>query len=134
MVHHSVGLSDRQVLGKAVVQSDLVTEIGVRAERDVVDADGLERVFAVLREPLVEELENWSRRFKANGEKISSGDVFRVAEVVRDLARRDAGRGVSPGEKRMLVKARHILASELALANKIAEEQAEVLIDEVLAS
>jgi Transcriptional regulators, similar to M. xanthus CarD len=102
--------------------------------RDVVDAEGLERVFSVLREPYVEEPTNWSRRFKANLEKLASGDVFKVAEVVRDLARREAERGVSAGEKRMPAKARHILASELALAEKIGEEQAEALVDEVLAS
>jgi len=113
------------------VPAENVDLVGVR---DVVDADGLERVFSVLREPLVEEQQNWSRRFKANLEKLASGDVFKVAEVVRDLARREAERGVSAGEKRMLAKARHILASELALAEKIGEEQAEALIDEVLAS
>ena len=104
------------------------------AIRDVVDADGLERVFTVLRAPHAEEPTNWSRRYKANLEKLHSGNVLKVAEVVRDLWRRERERGLSAGEKRMLAKARQILVSELALAEKVAEDRAEVLLDEVLAS
>ncbi len=58
----------------------------------------------MLRAPYTEEPTNWSRRYKANLEKLASGDVIRVAEVVRDLSRRDADRGLSAGEKRMLAK------------------------------
>ena len=87
--------------------------------RDVVGQEGLERVFEVLRAPHTEEPTNWSRRYKANLEKLASGDVNKVAEVVRDLWRRDKERGLSAGEKRMLAKARQILVSELALAEKI---------------
>ncbi len=102
--------------------------------RDVVDADGLERVFSVLRAEHVEEPTNWSRRYKAKLEKLHSGDVLKVAEVVRDLWRRDHERGLSAGEKRMLAKARQILVSELALAEKTNEDKAELRLDEVLAS
>ncbi|MDN5700000.1 MAG: CarD family transcriptional regulator, partial [Kocuria sp.] len=76
---------------------------------------------------------NWSRRYKANLEKLASGDVLKVAEVVRDLWRRDQGRGLSAGEKRMLAKARQILTSELALAKEIDEEEAEKRLDDILA-
>ena len=62
------------------------------------------------------------------------GDVIKVSEVVRDLWRRDQDRGLSAGEKRMLAKAKQILISELALAEKTDEEQAGVILDEVLAS
>ena len=65
---------------------------------------------------------------------LASGDVIKVAEVVRDLSRRDADRGLSAGEKRMLAKARQILVSELALAEHTEEEKAEAILDEVLAS
>ena len=106
-----------------LVPAESVELIGVR---DVVDETGLEKVF--------EEPTNWSRRFKANQEKIASGDVIKVAEVVRDLSRRDTDRGLSAGEKRMLAKARQILVSELALAQKTPEEEAESRLDEVLAS
>ncbi len=76
----------------------------------------------------------WSRRYKANVEKLASGDVIKVAEVVRDLYRRDLDRGLSAGEKRMLSKAKQILISELALAERTDEEKAGVILDEVLAS
>ena len=90
--------------------------------------------FRVLRAPHTEEPTNWSRRYKANLEKLHSGNVMKVAEVVRDLWRREHERGLSAGEKRMLAKARQILVSELALAERVAEDKAEVLLDEVLAS
>ena len=102
--------------------------------RDVVGEEGLARVLDVLRAPYTEEPTNWSRRYKANLEKLASGDVIKVSEVVRDLWRRDQDRGLSAGEKRMLAKARQILVSGLALAEKVEEDRAEVLLDEVLAS
>jgi CarD family transcriptional regulator len=113
------------------VPADNVDLVGVR---DVVGAEGLEHVFEVLRSNVREEPTNWSRRYKANVEKIASGDVIKVSEVVRDLSRRDAGRGLSAGEKRMLARARQILTSELALAKAIDEDAATVLLDEVLAT
>ena len=97
-------------------------------------AEGLEKVFDVLRRPYIEEPTNWSRRYKANVEKLASGDVIKVAEVVRDLFRRDQDRGLSAGEKRMLAKARQILVSELALAEKTDEANAEEILNNVLAS
>ena len=124
---------------RIVGQSDLVVRVpacnlDLVGVRDVVDADGLERVFGVLRAPHTEEQTNWSRRYKANLEKLHSGNVLKVAEVVRDLWRRERERGLSAGEKRMLAKARQILVSELALAERVEEDKAEVLLDEVLAS
>ncbi|MBW3083844.1 RNA polymerase-binding transcription factor CarD [Austwickia sp. TVS 96-490-7B] len=113
------------------VPADNCEDIGVR---DVVGQEGLDRVFAVLRASHTEEPTNWSRRYKANLEKLASGDVIKVAEVVRDLWRREKGRGLSAGEKRMLAKARQILVSELALAEKTDEGKAESMLDEVLAS
>ncbi|MBN9202534.1 MAG: CarD family transcriptional regulator, partial [Microbacterium chocolatum] len=102
--------------------------------RDVIGKEGLDRVFEVLRAPFTEEPTNWSRRYKANLEKLASGDVIKVSEVVRDLWRRDQDRGLSAGEKRMLAKAKQILISELALAEKTDEERASVILAEVLAS
>lgn len=128
---------EKEFLVLQILQGDL--EIEVPAEnldlvgiRDVVDEEGVEQVFSVLRAPYIEEVPNWSRRYKANQEKIATGDIMRVAEVVRDLSRRDTDKGLSAGEKRMLQKARSILASELALARKTDEETAEALIDEAL--
>jgi len=122
-----------------VTQGDLVIEVPAEnvdlvGVRDVIGEDGLGKVFDVLRAPFVEEPTNWSRRFKANLEKLASGDIIKVSEVVRDLWRRDQDKGLSAGEKRMLAKARQILISELALAEKTDEERASMVLDEVLAS
>ena len=113
------------------VPADNAELVGVR---DVVGQEGLERVFEVLRAPYTEEPTNWSRRYKANLEKLASGDVNKVAEVVRDLWRRDQERGLSAGEKRMLAKARQILVGELALAESTDDAKAETILDEVLAA
>ncbi len=124
---------------RVVAQGDLVVQVpsenvDLVGVRDVVGQEGLEKVFDVLRTPHSEEPTNWSRRYKANLEKLASGDVIKVAEVVRDLWRRERGRGLSAGEKRMLAKARQILVSELALAERTNEDKAEKVLDEVLAS
>ncbi len=130
---------DRTYLKLKVAQGDLTIEVpadnvDLVGVRDVVDKEGLDEVFEVLRQPYTEEPTNWSRRYKANVEKLASGNVKKVAEVVRDLWRRDQDRGLSAGEKRMLAKARQILVSELALAEKTDEAEAETILDEVLAS
>ena len=135
----TVAGEEKTYLELKVSQSDLIIKVpadnlDLVGVRDVVDQAGLEKVFAVLREPYIEEPTNWSRRFKANVEKLASGEVIRVAEVVRDLSRRDTDKGLSAGEKRMLHKARHILVSELALAEKSDEVAASARLDEVLAS
>ena len=129
---------EKMYLKLKVTQGDLVIEVPAEnvdlvGVRDVVDEVGLKKVFAVLQASDVEEASNWSRRYKANVEKLASGDVLKVAEVVRDLWRRDKDRGLSAGEKRMLTKARHILTSELALAKDIEEEEAEKRLDDILA-
>jgi CarD family transcriptional regulator len=129
--------ADRLYLVLKVAQGDLtvrvpadnVEMVGVR---DVVGQDGLDKVFEILRLPHTEEPTNWSRRYKANLEKLASGDVNKVTEVVRDLWRRDKERGLSAGEKRMLAKAKQILVSEIALAEGTNEDKAEALVDEVL--
>lgn len=113
------------------VPSDNLDLVGVR---DVTSPEGLEKVFGVLRQPYVEDQSNWSRRFKANTEKLSSGDVIKVAEVVRDLWRRSQKKPLSTGEKSMLARARSQLISEIALAQRTDETAAEVTLDEVLAS
>ena len=128
---------EKMYLKLKVAQGDLTIEVPAEnvdlvGVRDVVDAEGLEHVMEVLRAEHVEEPTNWSRRYKANLEKLASGDVNKVAEVVRDLWRRDQDRGLSAGEKRMLSKARQVLVSELALATKVTEEEAEGMLDQVL--
>ncbi|MCB0915163.1 MAG: CarD family transcriptional regulator [Actinobacteria bacterium] len=134
-----IGGQERKYLVLRVAQGDLTVRVpadnvDLVGVRDVVNQEGLDRVFEVLRQPYTEEPTNWSRRYKANLEKLASGDVIKVAEVVRDLWRRDQDRGLSAGEKRMLSKARQILVSELALAEHKDEDEAETILDEVLAS
>ena len=135
----SIKGADKTYITLNVHQSDLIIELPVDnvelvGVRDVIDAQGVEAVFEVLRSDIVEEPGNWSRRYKANAEKMGSGSVYRVSEVVRDLWRRDQEHGVSAGEKRMLAKARDILISELALAQGSSVEDASKTLDEVLAT
>jgi CarD family transcriptional regulator len=111
---------ERSYLVLKVAQGDLT----VRVPADNVELVGVRDVVG----------QDGSRRYKANIEKLASGDVNKVAEVVRDLWRRDRERGLSAGEKRMLSKARQILVSELALAEGTNEDKAEAMLDEVLAS
>lgn len=120
-----------------VAQGDLTVRVPAEnAEivgvREVVGEEGLTKVFDVLRAPHTEEPTNWSRRYKANLEKLASGNPLKVAEVVRDLWRRERERGLSAGEKRMLAKARDILVGEVALAEKSTKDGAEILLDKVL--
>ena len=135
-----IGGEEKLWLKLQVNQGDLTIEVPAEncemvGVRDVIDQQGLEEVFEVLRAPFTEEPTNWSRRYKANLEKLASGDVIKVSEVVRDLWRRDQDvKPLSAGEKRMLAKARQILVSELALAEKTNEEKASDLLDQVLAS
>jgi CarD family transcriptional regulator len=116
--------------GNLIIWVPAESEVGVR---DVIDAKGVKKVEAKLKEEFIEEPTNWSRRFKANQEKLASGDVMKVSEIVRDLWRRQQDRGLSAGEKRMLAKAMQILVSELALALKTDDPGAEAHILKVLA-
>ena len=130
---------EKMYLKLKVTQGDLVIEVPAEnvdlvGVRDVVDEDGLKKVISVLQAKDTEEASNWSRRYKANLEKLASGDVNKVAEVVRDLWRREQDRGLSAGEKRMLAKARQILVGELALAEGTDDVKAETMLDEVLAA
>jgi len=104
-------------------------EIGLR---EVINDEEVEEVFAVLRKKEARMPTNWSRRFKNHVEKLKSGDIYQVAEVVRNLTLREGDKGLSAGEKRMLARARQILVSELTFALDVDEETAESRLDEVL--
>ena len=112
-----------------MVPADNAEEIGLR---DVIKDEDVEEVFAVLRKKEARMPTNWSRRFKNHVEKLKSGDIYQVAEVVRNLTIREKDKGLSAGEKRMLGKARQILVSELTFALNVDEETAEAKLDEVL--
>jgi CarD family transcriptional regulator len=129
--------TDKKFITLLVSSSELTITIPVEnvdliGVRDVIDDTGIEAVFKTLRISVVEEPSNWSRRYKSNQEKMASGNVHRVGEVVRDLWRRDRDRGLSAGEKRMLLKARQILESELALALIVSPEDATIALDKIL--
>jgi CarD family transcriptional regulator len=100
--------------------------------REVINDEEVEEVFAVLRKKEARMPTNWSRRFKNHVEKLKSGDIYQVAEVVRNLTIRDKDKGLSAGEKRMLIKARQILVSELTFAINVSEEEAEARLDQEL--
>lgn len=111
------------------VPSDNTDEVGLR---EVINDEEVEEVFAVLRKKEARMPTNWSRRFKNHVEKLKSGDIYQVAEVVRNLTIRDKDKGLSAGEKRMLIKARQILVSELTFAINVSEEEAEARLDQEL--
>ena len=113
----------------AMVPVDNTEEVGLR---EVIDADEVSEVFDLLGKKDARMPTNWSRRFKNHAEKLKSGDVYEVAEVVRNLSQRDAEKGLSAGEKRMLAKAREILISELIFALDVPAEEAEAKLDEAL--
>ena len=103
------------------VPTDRAEEIGMRYP---ISKEDVEDVFEVLAKKDVREPTNWSRRFKNHQEKLKSGDVYQVAEVVRNLALRDADKGLSAGEKSMLQKAQSVLVSELSFALDVSEDEA----------
>ncbi len=112
-----------------MVPTDNTDAVGLR---EVINDEEVEEVFAVLRKKEARMPTNWSRRYKNHVEKLKSGDIYQVAEVVRNLSIRDKGKGLSAGEKRMLSRARQILVSELTFAIGVNEEEAEKKLAEAL--
>jgi CarD family transcriptional regulator len=102
--------------------------------RRVIDEETCQKVLALLQDEVSEMPKNWNRRFKHNRDKMKTGDILELAEVVRNLALRDREKGLSTGEKQMFVKAKKILASELMYAKDMDEETCADWLEEVLAS
>ena len=92
--------------------------------RPPIDEDDVEDLFDHLAKKDIREPANWSRRFKNHQEKLKSGDIYQVAEVVRNLALRESAKGLSAGEKSMLDKSRQILISELSISMDVTEDEA----------
>ncbi|MBA2295886.1 MAG: CarD family transcriptional regulator [Actinobacteria bacterium] len=113
------------------VPTDNAERVGIRW---VIDQEMVEVVVKVLLGGSTEMPKNWNRRFKHNRDKMKTGDILELAEVVRNLALRDHEKGLSTGEKQMYVKAKKILASELMYAKSMSEEQAHEWLEEVLAN
>ena len=103
------------------VPVDKADEVGMRPP---IGNEEVQDLFELLGKKDIREPANWSRRFKNHQEKLKSGDVYQVAEVVRNLALRDQSKGLSAGEKAMFVKARGVLVSELSFALDVTEDEA----------
>jgi CarD family transcriptional regulator len=91
--------------------------------RPIIDEETVKKVTAVLCDECSEMPKNWNRRFKHNRDKIKTGDIYELAEVVRNLAIREAEKGLSTGEKQMYTRAKKILTSELMYALEMDEQQ-----------
>lgn len=114
---------------RVMIPMSSVEELGLR---EVISKEDVRKVFQVLQGETTSMSQNWNRRYRANMEKIKSGDIFEVAEVVRNLAIRDREKGLSTGERKMLDNARQILISELVLAQGTTEEQVETTLNDLL--
>ena len=112
------------------VPSENAEKVGLRK---VIDEEMVERVLGVLSGGGTKMPKNWNRRFKYNRDKMKTGDIFELAEVVRNLSLREQEKGLSTGEKQMFVKAKKILASELMYAKAMDEDEAAEWLDGVLA-
>lgn len=114
-----------------MVPAASVEEVGIR---NLIGKEQVDEVLGILGKAKVTDgADNWSRRFKANSEKLRSGDIQMVAEVVRNLSIRDKQKGLSTGERRMLNRARRILAGEIAVALKLDAEGADEVLENALA-
>lgn len=116
---------------KVMVPLKNVENIGLR---EVIDDSTVDKVLERMKKRDVKDTLNWNRRYRANLDKMKSGDIYEVADVVRSLMVRDEEKGLSTGERKMLENAKQILISELALARDLDEATAFKLIDGILSS
>ncbi len=146
--HHGAGTvikkEKRDVLGQKreyltiqILHNDMTVMVPVASAdkaglRKVIAKNDVDEVIAVLRQDETKMPKNWNRRFKHNREKIKTGDIFELAEVVRNLSIREAEKGLSTGEKQMFNRAKKILASELMYARGLDEAEADKFLDAVL--
>jgi CarD family transcriptional regulator len=146
--HHGAGTvvkrEKREVLGEKreyltikILHNDMTVNVPAdNAERvglrKVIDEEAVKKVVKYLTSGGTEMPKNWNRRFKHNRDKMKTGDIYELAEVVRNLALRDGEKGLSTGEKQMYVKAKKILASELMYAKTMSEDEALEWLEETL--
>src|SRR5919198_3098478 len=130
--------TEREYLTIKILHNDMTVNVPAEnAEkvglRRVIDEEMVEEVLEVLHGSGTKMPKNWNRRFKHNRDKMKTGDIFELAEVVRNLSLRDQEKALSTGEKQMFVKAKKILASELMYAKGMDEEECAEWLDSVLA-
>lgn len=112
----------------AMLPTNKGDELGIRR---VIDEDEVNDVINILKGDKSKMSKNWNRRYRNNLEKIKTGDIYEVTEVVRNLTLRDIEKGLSTGEKKMLNDAKQILISELVLAKEMEEEKVEAMISDI---
>ncbi len=112
---------------KVMVPVDNVIDVGVR---EIIDKVEMEEVITVLKGNRSNMPQNWNRRFRANMDRIKSGDIFEIAAVVRNLMLLDIEKGLSTGERKMLSDAKQMLVSEMVLACDMDVDEVESLIEE----
>ena len=114
---------------KVMVPTAKAEDIGVR---NVIDKETAGKVFNLLENDSTEMSMNWNKRYRDNMEKMKSGDVYEIADVVRNLSFKQKEKGLSTGEKKMLVNAKQILVSELALAEQLSKDEIETQVDNTI--
>lgn len=114
---------------KVMIPVEKCEEVGIR---DIIDESKVNEVLKVLRAESTPMSANWNRRYRANMDKMRTGDILQVAEVARNLYRVEQEKNLSNGEKKMLENALRIMESELVLVKSISEEEAEKMICEVI--
>jgi len=113
---------------KVLIPTDNITQVGLRG---VIEKDDVPQVFVILKGEQPEMSTNWNRRYRNHLEKIKSGDIYEVAEVVRNLMLRDREKGLSTGESKMLDTARQILISELILVQETESTEITSVLDNI---
>lgn len=114
---------------KVMIPIDSTEDIGLR---EIIGEKEFAKVIKVLKGEKSDMSQNWNRRYRANMDKIKSGDIYEVAEVVRNLILLDQEKGLSSGERKMLNNAKQILISEFSLVHDLNEQQAEELVYKTL--
>lgn len=111
---------------KVMVPTAKAEEIGVR---NIIDKETAGKVISVLEQDSTEMSMKWNKRYRDNVEKMKSGDIFEVADIVRNLTFKQKDKGLSTTEKKMLLNAKQILVSELVLAESKDKEEVEALVE-----
>ena len=111
---------------KVMVPTAKAADVGVR---DIIDSNTASKVFKVLETTTSQIETNWNKRYRDNMEKMKSGDIYEVADVVRSLSFKQKEKGLSTGEKKMLLNAKQILVSELTLAENLNKEDIEEMVN-----
>ncbi|MDE5830710.1 MAG: CarD family transcriptional regulator [Clostridia bacterium] len=116
---------------KVMIPTAQADKVGIRG---IIDKTGANKVFDILGEDETQTDLNWNKRYRENMDKMKTGDIYEVADVVRNLSYKQKEKGLSTGEKKMLVNAKQILVSELALVEAIDQDRVEGMIDEKISS